>query len=287
MNIRGLLAVPLAVLFVVACGEDEPDAVTSTSPPTTEAAGTASTAPATSADGSTTTSSAASGEPIELDGREFVSTEVVGYELVPDSQIRLSFEGDQLGAAGGCNQLSGAWALDGDVLVVDAMASTMMACEPAALMDQDTWLSSFLTSEPVVTVEGDELTLTAGASSITLVDAEVAEPDQSLEGPTWTLESIRTPSAVTSLAAPPATLTFSAGQVAVDTGCNTGSGSYTATETEITFSPIALTRRGCEPLAAEQEAGVVAVLDGTVAYEIDSDQLTLTKGDRGLIYRAG
>ena len=287
MNIRGLIAVPLAVLFVVACGEDEPDAVTETSPPASEAAGIASTTPPSTAAGSTTTSTAAAGEPIELDGREFVSTEVVGYELVPDTQVRLSFEGDQLGATGGCNQLAGTWALEGDVLMVGQMASTMMACEPAALMDQDTWLSSFLTSEPVASLDGDTLTLTAGASSITLTDAAVAEPDQSLEGPTWTLESIRTPSAVTSLAAPPATLTFEAGQVAVDTGCNTGFGSYEATDTDITFSPIALTRRACEPLAAEQEAGVIAVLDGTVTYEIDSDQVTLTKGDRGLIYRAG
>ena len=229
----------------------------------------------------------ADGGPIELDGREFVSTEVVGYQLVPDTQIRLSFDGDQLGATGGCNQLSGTWSLDDDVLMVGQMASTMMACEPAALMDQDTWLSSFLTSEPVVSLEGETLTLTAGTSSMTLTDAEVAEPDQSLEGPTWTLDSIVTANAVSSLAAPPATLTFAAGQVAVDTGCNTGSGGYGATDTEITFSPIALTRRACEPLAAEQEAAVIAVLDGTVTYEIDSDQLTLTKGDRGLIYRAG
>ena len=31
---------------------------------------------------------------------------------------------------------------------------------------------------------------------------------------------------------------------------------------------------------------MIAVLDGTVTYEIDADQLTLTKGDTGLIYRA-
>ena len=46
-------------------------------------------------------------------------------------------------------------------------------------------------------------------------------------------------------------------------------------------------RRACEELATEQETAVIAVLDGTVVYEIDSDQLTLTKGDHGLIYRAG
>ena len=155
-----------------------------------------------------------------------MATEVVGFDLVPGSEIRLTFEGDRIGAAGGCNQLSSTWALEGDVLVVGDMASTMMACEPAALMDQDTWLSSFLTSDPTVALDGDTLTLTVGQSAITLVE----EPDQTLEGPTWTFESILSADAVTSVAvARPPTLTFAGGQVAVDTGCNTGSGTYEAT----------------------------------------------------------
>jgi heat shock protein HslJ len=57
------------------------------------------------------------------------------------------------------------------VLVVGDIASTQVACEPAALMDLDTWLSSLLTSDPTVVVEGDTLTLTEGQSAITLTAA--------------------------------------------------------------------------------------------------------------------
>jgi len=96
---------------------------------------------------------------------------VSGFELVAGTQIRLTFTGDQIGASGGCNQLNSTWSLDGDVLVVGEMASTKMACEPAALMDQDTWVSSLLASDPTVTLDGDTLTLTEGQSSITLVRA--------------------------------------------------------------------------------------------------------------------
>ena len=47
------------------------------------------------------------------------------------------------------------------MLVVAEMAMTEMACEPAALMDQDTWLAAVLTSRPTVALDGDTLTLTA------------------------------------------------------------------------------------------------------------------------------
>ena len=47
------------------------------------------------------------------------------------------------------------------MLVVPAMAMTQMACTPAALMDQDTWLAAVLTSRPTVALDGDTLTLTA------------------------------------------------------------------------------------------------------------------------------
>ncbi len=292
MNPRYLLAViPLAAGALWGCGEDEPDAnstattAAASSPASGEPATT--TSESTAPDSTTTTTAPA---PPELDGREFVSTEVVGFDLVPGSEIRLTFEGDRIGAAGGCNQLSSTWALEGDdvapKLVVGDMASTMMACEPATLIDQDTWVSSFLTSDPTVALDGDTLTLTVGQSAITLVE----EPDQTLEGPTWTFDSILSADAVTSVAVVrPPTLTFAAGQVgqvAVDTGCNTGSGPYEATATEITFGPIALTRMACDDATAQVEAAITTVLEGVVSYEIDADQLRLTKGDEGLVYRA-
>jgi len=96
---------------------------------------------------------------------------VTGFELVAGTQIRLTFTGDQISAAGGCNQLGSTWSLDGDVLVVGEVASTLLACEPASLMDQDTWVAALLTSDPTITLDGDTLTLTEGQSSITLVAA--------------------------------------------------------------------------------------------------------------------
>ena len=65
-------------------------------------------------------------------------------------EIELTFDGANIGAVAGCNQMGSTWSLEGDVLVVPEPAMTAMACEPAALMDQDTWLAAVLTSRPTV-----------------------------------------------------------------------------------------------------------------------------------------
>lgn len=261
----------VAVAALAACGDDDPVADSLPSVPA------ASTAPAPT-----------SPEPA-LEGREFIASGVEGHELVEDSQVRLSFDGDTIGASGGCNSLASTWSLAGDRLVVADMAMTEMACEPAARMEQDTWLASFLTGGPSVTLDGDALTLTGADAVITLVDREVAEPDRELEGTTWVLDSIVSGDAVSSVptGTPVPTLNFAAGQLAVDTGCNTGGAGYSAAEGVLMIEPIRLTRMACaEPAGNEVEASVIAVLDGSPRYEIESDVLTITNGDGGLVYRA-
>jgi heat shock protein HslJ len=223
----------------------------------------------------------------DLDGRGFVSSQVEGYELVEGSEIRLTF-GDWLAASGGCNFLDFNWTLDGDRLVIGDWTGTEMACEPATLMNQDDWLASFLTAGPAVTVEGDTLTLTGDSATITLIDDEVAEPDRQLEGTPWELtDLINAPAAAFVAGRPAPTLSFNAGEVAIDTGCNTGGATYEAGDGTLSLGPIRLTRMACtDPDAGAREAAVLAVLEGTSTYEIEGDVVTITKGDTGLIYRA-
>jgi heat shock protein HslJ len=243
----------------------------------------------TTAGGSIPASSVAETTELELalDGREFVSSQIEGHELVEGSEIRLTF-GDWLGASGGCNFLDFNWSLDGDRLVIGDSAGTAMACEPATLMDQDDWLASFLTAGPTVAVGGDTLTLTGDSATITLIDDEIAEPDRQLEGTPWELTDLINAPAVAFLPGTPApTLSFNGEEVAIDTGCNTGGATYEAGDGTLTIGPIRLTRMACTtPDASAREATVLAVLEGTTTYEIEGDVVTITKGDTGLIYRA-
>ena len=86
----------------------------------------------------------ASTVPAELQGNTFVATEVTGsYTMAPGSSITLTFEDGTVSARAGCNSMSGAVVIKGDVLIAPTLASTMMACEEA-LMAQDTWFAAFL-----------------------------------------------------------------------------------------------------------------------------------------------
>ena len=187
-----LIAVPLA-----SCGSDDPDSG-DTSSATGAGSETTGGSAASSGGDETTSSTSTTAAPTttvdlatSLDGRTFLSTGVEGYQLVDGAQIQLTFDGTDIAAAGGCNQIASTWSLEGAVLVVAPPAMTMMACDPAALMDQDTWFSALLTSKPTVSVDGDELTITAtDGTVVTFLDQSVANPDLPLEGTTWSVDGL-------------------------------------------------------------------------------------------------
>ncbi|HET6966993.1 MAG TPA: META domain-containing protein [Ornithinibacter sp.] len=107
----------------------------------------------------------------DLAGSTYTSTEVRGHDLVEGSQVTLTFEDGRISANAGCNTMSGPATWDGETLEVEGpLASTMMACEEP-LMEQDTWVSDFLTSSPALAVDGDELTLGDDSTGMTLTRA--------------------------------------------------------------------------------------------------------------------
>ena len=230
----------------------------------------------------------------DLNGRTFLSTSATSngqpHELAAGTRIGLTFEDGRIGANAGCNQLGGAYSLDGATLVVDNLASTQMACDPAREA-QDEWLTALLTGRPTVRLTGDDLTLATAKDELRLQDRRVAEPDRPLIGTQWKVESIITPDAVSSVAgAEKAAFIFGAdGRVTGNTGCNQFSGPYAKTAETITFGAIAMTKMACAGGADEMERAVVALFDGRpVTYKIEADQLTLTNPDgHGLQLRAG
>jgi heat shock protein HslJ len=211
----------------------------------------------------------------DLTDRSFESTTVTGHELVADTTIELVFLADSVAARAGCNSMNGGYEIVDGNLQVDVMASTMMACDDA-LMDQDSWLSEFLTSGPAITLAGDTLTLSGDDATLTLDAVQPAE----LEGTAWTITGTVANEAVSSLPLDAeASITITDGQAAIRTGCNSGSTSVEISDTTITFGPIALTKMACSPELTELEAHVLAVLDGEVTYDISGDALSLRNGD--------
>jgi heat shock protein HslJ len=225
-----------------------------------------------------------------LEGRTFLSTGVtdkgVARPLVPGTEIRLTFAKDgQLGVNAGCNHMGGTYRIEGSTLRFEGGAMTDMACdEPRA--KQDDFVFGFLGSRPSVALAGNDLVLTAGDVVIRLLDREIADPDLPLVGPIWTVNSIATGDAVSSIPeGVTATLTFdAAGRVAVQTGCNQGGGSYAVEGDRIRFAEIALTKMACDAARGQMETAVMAVLQAdNLVYAIDAGSLTLQAGAQGLV----
>ncbi len=228
----------------------------------------------------------------DLDGRQFLSTLVTRdgktYQLAAGTRIRISFDGGTLGASGGCNLMSGDFRLDGDVLRISVLSMTEMGCDEPR-MAQDAWLAEFLGSSPVVTLDGNELLLAGSATSIQLLDREIAEPDQPLVGTTWGLTTILDGASASSLPdSAMATLLFRAdGTVDVYTGCNSGAGQFTVDGDQITIDQLVQTERACPGAAGEVDQAVLRVLRaGTFSYSIDAATLTLEADGHGLQYVA-
>lgn len=207
------------------------------------------------------------------------------FPLVSGTRIRLAFADGTININGGCNTMGGAYRIDGDRIVTDQMSMTEMACDPPR-MQQDDWLATYL-SGATFTLDGDTLILLNDDVRLTLLDEEVATPDQPLEGTTWVLDGIASGDAVSSVpVGVNAAVRFGGGSVEIEAGCNTGGGTVEVAAATLTFGPIGLTKMACGPDATAVENAVIAVLSGPTAYQIDAGVLTVHAGDAGLIFRA-
>jgi heat shock protein HslJ len=127
--------------------------------------------------------------------------------------------------------------------------------------------------------------LTAGDTVITLGDREVVEPDLPLTGTKWTVTTIFSGDAASSIPDDAvATFEFFAdGKVTLNTGCNQAGGTAIVDGGTITFRDIVTTDIGCGGAAGQLEQAVVAVLNaGAVEWSIDAGGLTLMAGANGL-----
>ena len=282
-----LLALPLlAAASLAACGSDSDGSSDSPAPSASAPADSTPTgsAPTNSTEADVPTSGSDS---TGLDGQSFVSTAVEGYDLVPDSAITISFQDGSLSINAGCNTMFGGYSVDGDVISAPTLAMTQMACDEA-LMQQDTWISALMSSDPTFALDGDTLTITGSDAQVVTL---VAVADQSLEGVRWVVDGLLANEGVSTVPiGAEASITITDGTAAVEAGCNTGSAPVTITETTITFGPLMLTRMACPEPQTTLENAVVAVLDGEVTYTIDGDTLQLRKaadaGEIGLNLRA-
>ncbi|HEY5629216.1 MAG TPA: META domain-containing protein, partial [Candidatus Limnocylindrales bacterium] len=178
--LRSVLVLPLAAAILGACGA------------TGSGSGTGGGAASLAAPAASNPVSPAGGPMIG--DRTFVSTQVIGHQLVAGTRVTLAFRDATLSASAGCNTMGGEYHILGDALSVGDLSMTEMGCQPD-LMAQDDWLAKLL---PGATVRfGDtSLTLAKGAVTMTLVDRKTT--NLPLEGTVWTVDGLLTGDAVSS-----------------------------------------------------------------------------------------
>lgn len=125
-------------------------------------------------------------DPSVLTGRTFVAysvTDAFGTRPIVDgTEITLNFTAKQIGANAGCNAMSAPVDYAGNRLVINTIISTKMACDPAR-MQQESWVSRFLTSDPTWFAiseipTGTRLFLSAPTGTMQLLERLPATPIQ-------------------------------------------------------------------------------------------------------------
>jgi heat shock protein HslJ len=220
----------------------------------------------------------------QLSGREFMLKETFSYSPASGTIIRLAFTTTEFSFNANCNSHSGAYTIAAGTLRVRGMSSTLMACAEDR-MAQDDWLLDFFSSGPRITLDENKLTVTDGKATLIFLDRKVADPDRQLSGPVWTIDTFRTADMAMATSQLHATLAFTPdGTWRVDTGCNVGTGSYTASATQLTLSRTVFSTSTCSSQDTNSLVDHIAAVlaDGTATYSIDATRLTIERGNRGI-----
>ena len=275
-----LLLAALAVLLVVACsstGGQEPIAALPTEPAADPAA--------------TIEEEAMNMEANELQGVRWVLVSYLNaagesVTALADREVTAEFNADgRVAGSGGCNRYFASYTVDGANVIIGQAGSTMMACEPVEVMEQEAAFLAALGTAATWHIENEQLHIVNAAGQTVALFA-ASEP-ASLTGTTWTaLNYNNGKQAVISLVADTTiTATFTEdGQMNGSAGCNNFMTTYTLDGANITIQPAAATRKLCPAEGVmEQETQFLTALTTAATWRIDGESLELRTADGALV----
>lgn len=232
-----------------------------------------------------TPEAAAAASTIEIEG--------IGWQRVPpegqaaDATVR--FEAGRVQGFGGCNRFTGAYTIDGDRVHIEALAATMMACEPAVMEAESAFLGA-LGGAHHASLDAGRLTLAAaGDASAPLVFEPVPPPR--LDGVQWEVTGFNNgrQAVVSPLVGTTLQLSFEDGAVVGHAGCNRFRAAYQQDGGSLRVEPPAATRMFCDGEGVmEQEQQFLDALASATAWSIERGMLDMHRadGERVLTARA-
>lgn len=222
-----------------------------------------------------------------LEAASFVSTSVEGRELLPGTEVWLSFDDETLAVSGGCNTSFGAFSLDDGTLGWESdPASTMIACTEEEA-EQDAWVSDLLATGVAATTDGADLHLASGDVSLVL-EREPPVALENLLGATWSVVGTLTDGTTSRLPSrvrTPRLVVGEDGLARLDTGCNTGRTRVQVDRVSVSFAPPTVTRVRCREPDRTIERIVLSVVDGRSDYvTFNGWVLLVVKDGNGLVF---
>ena len=221
---------------------------------------------------------------LHLNGTGWTLTDYVSggrsVKILDGTTVTMVFsqEGRMTGSAG-CNHYFASYDLKGTKITIGQAGSTMMYCTGAGVMEQESSYLALLNEAASVSSVNDRLTFADVQGMTILSFARIVLPaPEPLVGTTWTLDSLYTADAVSSvIAGTTITAVFGEdGRVSGSAGCNNYFGSYTVTESSLSTSSIGSTRMNCPGTGImQQENTYLASLGRTAGFSISGNRLSL------------
>lgn len=231
--------------------------------------------------GSTDTASAAD---VVATAEPAPTIEGPGWQLISaDGQSQVAtvrFEAGRVSGFGGCNQLMGAYTINGDQVNLDSLASTMRACEPAVMEAESAFLAA-LGGAHRISFDAGRLTLVAASDADARLVFEPL-PTPGLGGVTWKVTGFNNgrQAVVSPLLGTDLQLSFEDGVIVGHAGCNRFRAAYTQDGNRLAVEPAGATRMFCDGEGVmEQEQQFLAALESATTWSIERGMLDMHRAD--------
>ena len=199
--------------------------------------------------------------------------------------ITIRFESGRVSGFSGCNAFNGPYTLDRNRLTFGDFAGTMMACGEPGVAGLEETFRRLLVGRVSFTIDVARLTVTTSTGALLTFEQQARA---TLEGVTWVITAYDNgrQALVSPLTDSELTITFANGTARGSSGCNTFRAAYSAGENDLTFGPVATTRRACAAVLMAQEREFLAAMAATARGTLDGDTLKLARATGELLVSA-
>jgi len=196
--------------------------------------------------------------------------------------VTLSVRDDVVSGSAPCNTYRGSITFDDDHVEITDLARTMRACSEPTMAAEDEFVAALEAVDTIeVSGDDDDRMVLSNDDGVRLAFRSY-DADELLPG-TWEVVNVGSGDRLAGVVpGTEPTVTFDPdGTVTAATGCNTAASSWELDGGELTVEPMRLTRKFCaEPEGVmDQEAALVAALEGAARVEVAPGALTILDAD--------